>query len=98
MGKKEQRNINFWKTFFTNVFCFLNQIIYLIWKALTEIIVTKSIFHSSFLPTDFIILPALPGLYSSFYVYILNYLADGCNKWNLTLGKMLFFIPFSNLQ
>ena len=33
-------------------------------------------FRSSFLPTDVTILPALPGLYSYLYVYILNYLDD----------------------
>ena len=66
MGKKEQRNKNFWITSFTNVFCFLSQRICLIGKALVEIIVTKVIFLSSFLLTDVV---TLPGLYNCLYVF-----------------------------
>ena len=56
--------------------CFLSQRIYLISKALPDVIVTKVIFLSSFLPTDVITLPGLCSL----YVYILNHPPDDCNK------------------
>ena len=91
MCKKEQRNINFWITSFTNVFCFLSQRIYLAWKALAAIVVTKVIFISSSLLADVI---TLPGLCKCLYVYILSYLLDGCNTWNLKLRKKLFLSQY----